>query len=371
MSDLIEGHFCSYLKLHRELLISNWIGKAIVSSDDPYKEKVIQNGVSMLNLIISYLSKEIDEEMIKKLAYKVAIERVEANINIGDFVYNVNLGRSEILHHLPKIGLSIEELHPIINKINHCFDNFLHFAVHHYTELKDKQIQEQSWFIEQTHKDRLTILGQMSSSFVHEFRNPLTSIIGFMKLLREKYDSLEYMDIIDSELDQLKFRISQFLLTAKNEGFEKEREVIQTSALVEETLDFLYPLLLSTNVNIDVDIRENTYVYGNKTNIRQVLINIIMNSLDALNESYQKNKNIKIEGYSDESFAIMIISNDGPMIQKDCIKSIFEPFFTTRKLGTGIGLYICRKIIEEHNGTLDCTSDWEWTSFRMVLPLNK
>ncbi|RXT06510.1 histidine kinase N-terminal domain-containing protein [Ammoniphilus sp. CFH 90114] len=369
MSNPLEDRVISYIRLNQDLIINHWMEKVVVSIHDPYKEEVKSNGFSMLYLILSCLNNQTNEDEIKLLAFKVASERLEANVNIGDFVYNVSLGRSEILNTLPQTGLSIEELHPMMNKINFYFDKFLHLAVQRYTELKDKRLEEQSFFIEQTHKDRLTILGQMSSSFVHEFRNPLTSVIGFIKLLREKYGTIEYLDIIDSELDQLKYRISQFLLTSRKESKEKEKEYIHIPNLCEETLDFIYPILVSTDVTIESDIVDDSYLYGYRDEFRQVLINILINSLDALSESHQSIKKIYIASHIEQDRVIITISNNGPMIPSHSIHSIFEPFYSTKKLGTGIGLYICRKIIEEHNGTLHCESNQNWTHFRMMIPI--
>ena len=342
--------------------------RVILSSQDPYKNSFIVNGRAMYHLVISYLQQYIDEESLQNLAYKVAAERLAANVNIGEFVYNVSIGRSEILDHFPEIGLSIGELHPVINQINLCFDKFLHYAVQHYTELKDKHIEEQTCFIEQNYKDRLTILGQMSSSFVHEFRNPLTSVIGFAQLLQEKYPELEYIEIMSKELNQLKFRIAQFLMVSKKEVKDKAKETFQLALIFEEMVDFLYPMIVSSDVLVETDIDPTLHLYGYRDEFRQVLINIIINSLDALADTTQEQKTIRVAGCVHNNHAVMNISNNGPAIAKDAIVSIFEPFFTTKKLGTGIGLYISRKIIEEHSGSIRCESNDSWTNFRIVMP---
>src|SRR5690606_2093055 len=129
-----------------------------------------------------------------------------------NFVYNVNVGRSILIHYLTSSKLKWPDLQEVLNEVNLLFDNFLFYSVTNYTEAKDKIIEEKTQFIDSTHQDRLTILGQMTSSFVHEFRNPLTSISGFIQLLKAENPEMKYLDIIGSELEQLNFRISQFLL---------------------------------------------------------------------------------------------------------------------------------------------------------------
>lgn len=366
MYNAVEDCVILYLKMNKEELLDNWKKGFIIASDDPYNDIVILNGAAMLDMVIAFLCNTIDEEGLKFLAHRVARERLHANINIGEFVYNVCIGRSEIFNRLPDIGLTIEELHPVIIKINLCFDKFLHFAVQHYTELKDKQLEEQNSFIEQTHKDRLTILGQMSSSFVHEFRNPLTSIIGFVQLLKHKYPDLEYLDIMAKELDQLKFRISQFLLVSKKETIKQTQEYFQVATICDETLDFLYPMIVNTEVLVETEIDQTLHLHGYREEFGQVLINLILNALDALANSPEKR--IQLKAYPDNNCVILCISNNGPAISMDSIGSIFEPFFSTKKLGTGIGLYICRKIIEKHKGFIQCESNEDWTTFKIVIP---
>jgi len=355
-----------YLELNRDVLLDNWMQKVMVNPNDPYKDLIRTNGSIMLTMVISFLNNQTDEDKIEFFANKVSMERLKANINIGEYVYNVNLGRSEILGHLPFMNLSAEELHDVINKINYCFDKFLYYTVHHYTEVKSQLLQEKNSFIDQTHKDRLTILGQMSSSFVHEFRNPLTSVIGFIQLLGEKYPNLEYLDVLTTELNQLKFRINQFLLASKKGVIEKDKVKFNLSQIFEETLEFLYPILVTTDVLVELDIDNSIELYAFHEEFRQVLINIIMNSLDALSE--REENSIQIKGYMDGHLINVSIANNGPMIPQDKLQTIFEPFFSTKRLGTGIGLYVCRKIIEQHNGTIHCESNENWTTFRIILP---
>jgi signal transduction histidine kinase len=140
------------------------------------------------------------------------------------------------------------------------FDRFCYYAVTRYTEIKNQEIQEKNLFITQTHKDRLAILGQMSSSFVHEFRNPLTSVIGFIKLLKDEYSTLKYLDIIDHELEQLKFRITQFLHTSKVDVAEKIIEEVDIRNLLEEVLNFLYPSIVDGDVNVYKNFNSNVII---------------------------------------------------------------------------------------------------------------
>lgn len=181
----------------------------------------------------------------------------------------------------------------------------------------------------------------MSSSFVHEFRNPLTSIIGFTKLLQNDYPNLPYLDIMQHELEQLNYRISQFLHVSRKDLIESVQEEIFLSDLLEETIEFLYPSLLDGDVLIDFKCETNIRLMGNGDELRQVFLNLIMNSIDALQE-IDGPRYIKVTCDVREGKTNLEISNNGPRIKVESMEAIFEPFFTTKDLGTGIGLYICK-----------------------------
>lgn len=212
-------------------------------------------------------------------------------------------------------------------------------------------------------------MGQMSSSFVHEFRNPLTSVIGFIKLLKADHPELKYLDIIDHELDQLKFRITQFLHTSKVELPEKRKQKVNLNLLFDEILNFLYPSIVDGDVEVGTHFEHQIQVIANRDELKQVFLNILHNSIDAV-KARDRPRKINIYGAIDESKVVVHISNNGPMIPARIRKIIFEPFYTTKELGTGIGLFVCKKIIEIHGGTIECSSDHQLTTFSIQLPLS-
>ncbi|HAQ07112.1 MAG TPA: histidine kinase [Bacillus bacterium] len=370
MLPITHNLLLSFLETEKSNLIAEWNENIIVSIDDPYIDKINKNAEGMYDIILSIFSKS-NEELdvhIQRIAFIVGKERVHSEINIGDFVYNVNSGRSVIYKHLYKLNSEWEELQAAINKINYCFDTFLYYAVSYYNEQKNKVIEEKNQFIDSTHKDRLTLLGQMTSSFIHEFRNPLTSIQGFIQLLKSDHPDMKYLEIISSELEQLNFRISQFLLLSKKELIGKEKSLFSLNVMIDEVLNFLYPSILDTNVRIIKDIKDEMELYGYADEIRQVLINIIFNAIDVLSQ-YRDDPKIEIKGFFVNDTHIKLeIANNGPVIPDNLLKTIFEPFVTTKTLGTGLGLFVCREIIEKHKGILACSSEEEKTSFIILLP---
>ncbi|NRS47286.1 sensor histidine kinase [Brevibacillus sp. HB2.2] len=353
-----------YLDEHEAAIVKEFKRRIAVSDSDQYKGLIHLNGQALYRMVIEYFRSEITLEDIKELAYKVAYERNRAETNIGDFVSNVCMGREMVIDLLQKGPFTPATLMPALLKINECFDVFLVHAVFKYTDLKDNDLEEKKLFIERSHKDRLTILGQMASSFVHEFRNPLTSIMGFSRLLKEDYPNLPYVDIIENELRQLNYRVSQFLLVSKKGAVYKQMEVFSVWELFDEILSFLYPNIVDVNVDIQCSIDPTFQLKGYKDEMKQVFINIISNALDALHKK-TSDKEIVIEVSQTPDSSLITVSNNGSPIPPDLLSVIFEPFFTTKELGTGIGLYVCKEIIERHGGTITCESTDLQTMFSM------
>ncbi|MEH7505938.1 histidine kinase N-terminal domain-containing protein [Neobacillus drentensis] len=365
-TDLID-----FFNQNKQKLIQEWEKVIVTTEADPFKLKIHENGKALLEVLLNMHNMSEQEllDFIEKIAIDVSEERVLADINLGDFVYNVNLGRTVLYSSLSKVGIPWSVMQDAINKINFCFDKFLYYAVSHYSAAKNKIIEEKTMHIDSTHQDRLTLLGQMTSSFIHEFRNPLTSVQGFIQLLKADYPNMKYLDIISSELDQLNFRISQFLLLSKKELIGKEKDFFNLNKLIDEVLNFLYPSILDGKVKIRKELSDDITLNGYADEIRQVFINIIFNAIDVLNHDENPNPTIEINSCLEEQSIKINISNNGPVIPAELRKSIFEPFFTTKKLGTGLGLFVCKEIIEKHKGNLECDTSPDKTTFSILLPV--
>ncbi|TKD72109.1 sensor histidine kinase [Pseudalkalibacillus hwajinpoensis] len=364
----LREQLLEYLDENLNRYLQNWKSKIRISDSDVHQDKVEANGIMMYRLVQKNIEAPISMDRIIALAEKVALERVEANVNIGDFIFNVNAGRSVMMKHMTYAGIEISELQSVLDSINELFDQFSYHAVSEYTRMKNNELQEKISFIDETHQEKLSILGQMSSSFVHEFRNPLTAIMGFVKLLQKDYPNLEYIDVIDHELQQLNFRIAQFLHVSKKEIDVGSEEWLEVKTILAGIVEFIYPSIVDCDVAIQNNIPAELFIFGQQDKLRQVFLNIMMNSLDALKETTGPRR-IELHCDQDEDMIHLHISNNGPKIPSETLKTIFEPFYTTKELGTGIGLYVCRKIIQNHKGTISCHSVDEKTTFTVSLPL--
>lgn len=302
---------------------------------------------------------------LNSLAKNIAKERFVKKISMDDLLNTISNGRSILIAEVINLNISNEEKLQLMNQINELLDQLFHLSITHYFKLQEKSLEEQYYFISQTHKDRLTLLGQMTSSFVHEFRNPLTSIMGFIQLLQSEQTEVKYLDIISKELDQLNSRITQFLNFSKKDNEKNEPNLFSLSQLVHDVIEFLYPSILEVNASVSCNITADISINGSKEEIRQVLLNIILNALDVI--STTPSPSIYISCTQSLKHLILTISNNGPKIPEDVLPTIFDPFVTTKKQGTGLGLFVCKEIIEKHGGTLTCTSSDLITTFTIHL----
>lgn len=371
MQTKVMDKVIEYFQTNREKFLTTWGDSLKNSLEDHFEGQIRKNGEMIYQLFLDSISNENRDysTTIRDLSISIVNERVKFGSNVGEFVYNVNLGRETFHKAVWKMGLSNEELEAITNRIHHFFDQFLYFSMSHYSEKQNQIIEEKTTFISMSHKDRLTLLGQMTSSFIHEFRNPLTSVQGFIQLLKADNPEMSYLDIISIELEQLNFRISQFLLLSKKEIIGKEKTDFLLNELVDEVLIFLYPSILDGKVKIINNVINDIHLYGYEDEIRQVLINIIFNAIDVLN-GYSTDPRIEITSlYANHSHIILEIANNGPKIPEDLLQTIFEPFVTTKSLGTGLGLFVCKEIIEKHKGKLTCKTKNDLTIFSIFLPI--
>jgi signal transduction histidine kinase len=350
-------------------VLTEWLTEITVSENDPYFDMFRQNGEALYDVILNALLKPFDSMYvtIQNLAHVVAAGQFKAGSDFHNFINNTAAGRTIILNRLIRMKRISKENEYVIQSINECFDTFIYHAVSHYSVISREMLEKQYYLLNQTHKDRLTLLGQMTSSFVHEFRNPLTSIMGFIQLLQSENTNIKYLDIISKELEQLNYRVTQFLNLSKRENSDNGPQTFSLLDLVNEVIDFLYPTILDVKAAITCNVPKDLYIKGSKEEFRQVLLNIILNAMDVIGDVPSPAIYI-VATEKPAGYLTLNIANNGPKIQEEIISTIFEPFITTKRLGTGLGLFVCKEIIEKHGGTLSCASTDSITTFSIFIP---
>jgi PAS domain S-box-containing protein len=222
-------------------------------------------------------------------------------------------------------------------------------------------------------REKLAAIGEMTSRIAHEIRNPLTVIGGFLNRMYKKMDDPiaveKYTGIIDDEISRLEIIVSEILEYSRGQKLP-EFEEIDLNKLIEDVLIMYEDFIKQKNITLEKAKNvDNIYVNVDRNRIKQVLINLLKNAIEVVTNEGR----IEIKSGIDEKHrAFFQIKNNGAQIPEENQEKLFMPFFTTKTHGTGLGLPICKKIIEdEHKGNLYLVkSDEDGTIFRFELPLD-
>lgn len=219
--------------------------------------------------------------------------------------------------------------------------------------------------------ERLSLMGQMVSGIVHEIKNPLTSISGFAQIIESLTEDpmlKKHAHTIVDESMRLNKLARNLLSYAKVENLEIE--VCDIKKLIKSSVEKLYPNIKEKKIKVFINLEDDLpFISVDKDKLTQVIINIVSNAIEAIDH---ENGIVMIGGETyNESFFIRIRDN-GPGISEDIKEKIFIPFISSKKSGTGLGLAMVKKIIEDHNGNIYINNELSrGTEFIIKLPLGK
>ena len=220
-------------------------------------------------------------------------------------------------------------------------------------------------------KEKLIALGQMAAGIVHEIKNPLTAIKGFSQLIKYKGQDAkmqEYACMIDRETEIINKFISDFLTFAKPCPPDLKQislnETIESMKLIIDTNTFIRGI----KVFFDL-ISEDKLVVADANQLRQVILNIVKNAIEAIVDNGGSEIKISTKYHQQTEEMSVTIFNNGKAMTAEEKLMVGTPFFTTKTKGTGLGLSICFQIIKEHSGRIEIESEEELgTSFIIYLP---
>jgi PAS domain S-box-containing protein len=216
--------------------------------------------------------------------------------------------------------------------------------------------------------EKLALIGELAAGIGHEIRNPLTSIRGFIKYMRQNKEDIrdEFFDVIDTELESLNQIAGELMILAKPQVTQFEtNDLIH---LLNEVVFLLEPEAAANGVRLIKNYqRDQALVFGEKHQLKQVFMNLMKNAIDATQEkAYGK---LTIECTQTNSENVVKITDNGCGIPKEFLNNIGEPFYTTKEKGTGLGLMVSYRIIKNHKGSIVCESEeGKGTSFIMTFP---
>lgn len=227
-------------------------------------------------------------------------------------------------------------------------------------KLKIEAQERQRLEAEVRRSERLTALGQLSTGLAHEIRNPLGIIRVTTQLLSEEKQGdqtiAEYCRVLQEETSRLNRMLTDFLDFARPK--EPIRQDVDLGELVQEGIQLVKPLFEEEGIFIQTNLTNimNVQVEVDKDQIKQMILNLLLNALDAQKESGTTENTILIEGIKRKEGWGFVILDNGPGIPDQMLGDIFNPFFTTKEKGTGLGLSIVYRIIEQHQGRINLTN---------------
>lgn len=200
--------------------------------------------------------------------------------------------------------------------------------------------------------EKMEIISSLTASVAHEIRNPLQVTRGFLQLITESSNEKNkgYIGIAIGELDRASEIISDFLTFAKPQL--EEFNELNISKELKQIEGIIVPLATSYGGMVYINIPSDLYMRGNSSKLKQALINIMKNSIEA----FQKDGQIHIRAYEDSNEVVIHIKDNGVGIEPAQLVKLGEPYFSTKTKGTGLGLMVTFRIIEAMKGTIKFSS---------------
>jgi two-component system sensor histidine kinase PilS (NtrC family) len=214
---------------------------------------------------------------------------------------------------------------------------------------------------------RLAALGELAASLAHEIRNPLGAMSGAFQILSTSAELGEedksLIDIITREMGRMEILINDVLEYARPR--RQEMVTQNMSALIADVVRTFKMDEEAAERVVEVEGEAELWVKADGAQIRQVMWNLLTNALQAT----EPGDRIRVVFREEGGTLIIEVRDTGCGIDASALNAIFDPFFSTREMGLGLGLALCRRIVEEHGGDISAQSGGE-TVFRVRLPMN-
>jgi len=219
--------------------------------------------------------------------------------------------------------------------------------------------------VEMSRLDRLNLVGEMAASIGHEIRNPMTTVRGYLQIMRENKDNiqeLEYFDLMIEELDRANAIITDFLSLAKNRMVDMKPGDL--NAIINKLLPLIQAKALSKDQYIKLELGDIPYLLLDNKEIHQLILNLVNNGLESMSlPGY-----VTIKTYTEDEAVVLAVQDQGQGIDPSLLNKLGTPFLTTKENGTGLGLAVCYRIAVQHNAKIDIETSANGTTFYLRFP---
>lgn len=213
--------------------------------------------------------------------------------------------------------------------------------------------------------DQLNLIGQMAANLGHEIRNPMTTVRGYLQILRpqEKYrEESETIDLMIEEIDQANAIITQFLSLARDKLVQLNPADL--NVIIGNLLPFLKNTATAQDKCIEIKLERLPYLLLDKKEIGQLITNLVNNGLEAM----PPGGILRVRTYVDGQHVVLSIKDEGSGMSQEVREKLGTPFFTTKENRTGLGMAVCFGIARRHNADIDCSSYSGGTTMRVLFP---
>ena len=216
--------------------------------------------------------------------------------------------------------------------------------------------------------EKLNAINQLAASVAHEIRNPMTTINGFLQMLKDEdnltKDQHMYISISLTELDRTHNIINDFLSLSRPSNIHTGIFSVSTSLI--EIADFMRPYSAYSNVEIIVHIDENLTMIGNRSEFSSLILNFLKNGIESMEH---KGGKLHLISFLKDNMVIIKIKDEGCGLTHEQLKQLGQPYYSTKTKGTGLGLMISFDIIKRMNGKHEVYSKLdEGTCFILQFP---
>jgi C4-dicarboxylate-specific signal transduction histidine kinase len=205
--------------------------------------------------------------------------------------------------------------------------------------------------------ERLAATGQLAASIAHEINSPLQGVTSLLNVIRRDYSGdralVEHLDLINGAFSSIRNTVRN-LLDLNRPGKEKTQP-LRIQEIIDQTGALVKGYLKDNRVRLSVDIPPNLpVIMGSPQQLGQVFMNLINNAVEAMGTDLDStDRHIRIDAATESGHVVIRVVDSGSGISKKDMAHIFDAFFTRKKkMGMGVGLAICHRIIEDHNGSI-------------------
>ncbi|HDR7644830.1 TPA: GAF domain-containing protein [Bacillus mycoides] len=207
----------------------------------------------------------------------------------------------------------------------------------------------------------IDLIGQMAAGISHEIRNPMTTVRGFLQLLKEEHTyekHNKYFKLMIEELDRANSIITEFLSMGNTK--KSDLQMLDLNSIIHDIIPLIKIDTYNQNKYIQVDTNDIPELLLNRNEIRQLLINLYRNGLEAMSTG----KILTISTYKEcQNCVVLAVRDQGKGIRPEVLEKLGTPFYTTKDNGTGLGLGVCYAIATRHNAKIEIQTGSEGTTF--------